>query len=100
MRVIDEEHQRIVFGALLAGLWLSGLFLVLDAESLLAKAFILLALAPLSLQLDRLVSRFVCRHLYQPVAARALRPRRDMYGRRQGEISSARSACVDERLAA
>ena len=45
--------RQLAFGSFLAILWAAGLFGVLEADSLAAKALLLALLAPLSLGLDR-----------------------------------------------
>lgn len=47
---------QFLLGLTMAALWLIGLYLVLDCETLLAKSIVLLAMAPLSLELDKFVS--------------------------------------------
>lgn len=100
MQDINAQYRKLVFGLLLAGVWASGLFIVLEAETLFAKAVILLALAPLSLELDRLVSKLVRRPAYLPVPVRATESRNEVSRRCPGELSAAQKASIDERLAA
>ena len=69
MRRIEVDRHTLVSGILLVGLWLTGLFWVLDAGSLVAKAAILIALVPLSLKLDELVSQLMPQRSLQPVRA-------------------------------
>ena len=58
--------NRLATGVALLSFWAAGLFAVLEAEPLIAKALILIAMAPLSLQLDRLMTL-----LMKPLFARA-----------------------------
>jgi hypothetical protein len=57
MQATASGNGQLFLGIILATSWMVGLFAVLEMDSLLAQTLVLLALAPVSLVLDRLVCR-------------------------------------------
>jgi hypothetical protein len=101
MYVNQANSQRFVFGAALAGLWLSGLFLVLDLDTLIAKAIILLILAPISIQLDKLATNLLRPRALAPVSLRQKSIRAFMLAAsNRAKARSLYEQSIDKRMAA